>query len=120
MESITALAKNVSRHSRTSNWNRDRRREPRAHTAALALLLQEDLGELGCVLENLSPSGACVYLNVAMTPGTRGSLHVSDIIRKVTVKHCQSIERGFKVGLQFTDGRWPERVTGPFHWIRKR
>jgi hypothetical protein len=118
MDSITALAKNVSKHSKSRNANRDRRREPRARTAAIARLTQQDRGEVECVLENLSVSGACVYLNTELEPGTLGSLYVSNIVRDVIVEYCNPCERGFKIGLQFTRGRWPEQVIGPFHWIR--
>ena len=58
------------------NWNRDRRREPRAQTACDTTVEQAGSWESECVLENLSLSGACVYLNVELTPGTRASLHV--------------------------------------------
>jgi hypothetical protein len=118
MDSITALAKDVSKHSKIRNANRDRRRDPRARTAAIAKLTQQDLGEIECVLENLSVSGACVFLNTELAPGTCGSLHVSNIVREMIVEYCNPCERGFKIGVQFKGGRWPEQVIGPVYWIR--
>jgi hypothetical protein len=119
MNSINALAMGVAGHT-PKNVSTDRRREPRALTAAIAQLVQADLCEAECVLENLSLTGACVYVPTKLATGARASLVVSSVERDVIVKHCSPHARGFKVGLEFVNERWPERIVGPFHWIRPR
>jgi hypothetical protein len=117
MNSINALAIGVAGHT-PKNASTDRRREPRALTAAIAQLVQADLCEIECVLENLSLTGACVYVQTRLTAGAHAWLIVSTVERNVIVKHCSPHGRGFKVGLEFVNEHWPERVVGPFHWIR--
>ena len=118
MNSINALAKVVSGCTEANDVNIDRRREPRALTAAIAQLVQDDLREWECVVENLSLTGACVYLKVRLDTDIRATLIVANIQREVIVKYSNPCANGFKVGLEFADERWPERVTGPVHWIR--
>jgi hypothetical protein len=117
MNSINALAMSVAGHT-PKVVSIDRRREPRALTAALAQLVQADLYDLECVVENLSHRGACVFMQTKAAVGSEASLIVSGIERDVIVKHCKPHARGFKVGLEFVNDRWPERIVGPFHWIR--
>lgn len=118
MNSINALAKGVSAYKECNDVNIDRRREPRALTAAIAQLVQDDICECECVLENLSLTGACVYLKVRLETGTQASLIVANIRREVIIKYSNPCANGFNVGLEFADEPWPERVTGPVHWIR--
>ena len=117
MNSINALAMSVAGHA-SKNVSTDRRREPRALTAAMAQLVQADLCEIECVLENLSRMGACVYVQTRLTAGSHASLIVSSVERDVVVKYCNAQARGFRVGLEFVNDHWPEKIVGPFHWIR--
>jgi hypothetical protein len=113
MDSIHALALGVSE----GHAHPDRRLEPRALTAAIGQLTREDFSEWDCVIENLSVSGVCVYLQTKLKSGTRAALRVSNIERNVIVRYCNPDERGYKIGLQFTGKCWPERIAGPVYWF---
>lgn len=72
------------------------------------------------VLENLSPSGGCIFLYNPIAVGTEMSISVSGVKRTAIARHCEPCEDGFRVGVEFTPLPWPEPIATPFHWIGTR
>jgi len=98
---------------------KNRRAEPRALTAALIELTDKRYDMQG-VLEDLSPSGACLFVDQKLAVGTKVSLTVGEISRNATVKYRDAFENGFRVGIQFENEKWPEPIRLPVHWIPKK
>ena len=96
----------------------DRRVERRALTAAIIDITDQKTEiALRAVLEDLSPSGACVYIERKLEIGSQVSLSVGDITRTATITHRERCDGGFRLGVQFKDGKWPEPIGIPMHWI---
>ena len=97
---------------------KNRRVEPRALTAALIEVTDERYN-MQAVLEDLSPSGACLFVDRKLAVDAKVSLTVGDITRKAAVKYRDAFENGFRVGIQFENEKWPEPIRLPVHWIPK-
>jgi hypothetical protein len=94
----------------------NRRAEPRALTAALIHLADQHAG-MPAVLEDLSPSGASLYVDRKLVIGSEVTLIVGDISVTGTVKHREACDESFLIGIHFENGTWPEPITLPVHWI---
>jgi hypothetical protein len=95
----------------------DRRVEPRALTAALIDITDRHAPTpIRAVLEDLSPSGACVYVDRRFDVGAEVSLTVGDVTCTGSIAHRETCGEGFRIGVRFDD-RWPETINRPIHWI---
>jgi PilZ domain len=100
------------------NKGYERRREPRALTAAIVDLIDEHDDTTICVLEDLSPSGACIHSDIALRVGAPLTLRVASIVHDGVVKHCKPFGDGYHIGIHFAGGEWPAPIELPIHWIR--
>lgn len=96
----------------------ERRREARALTAALIQVTDEFEDLSTCVLEDLSPSGARVYADIALQEGMKVTLKVESVTHSGLVRHCERQGDGYSVGICFHQGEWPAPIQFPVHWIR--
>ena len=96
----------------------DRRRHPRALTAALIAITDEFNDESTCVLEDLSASGACVHSDIAIGACTQVTMKSASVIQTGVVKYCTPRDGGFSIGIEFAEGEWPFPIEFPIHWIR--
>jgi hypothetical protein len=94
----------------------NRRSETRSLTSALIALTDRGV-EMPAVLEDLSPSGACLYVDRKLDIGSRVSLTVGEISCVATVKHIEAHEDIYYIGVQFQNGKWPEPIGVPIHWV---
>ena len=94
--------------------DKNRRVEPRALTAALIEVTDERY-HMQAVLEDLSPSGACLFVDRKLAVGAKVSLSVGEISREATVKYHDAFENGFRVGIRFDNEKWPEPIRLPIH-----
>ena len=69
------------------------------------------------VLEDLSRSGACLYVDRKLDIGASVSLTVGDISCVASVKHVAAHDGIYYIGVQFQNGKWPEPIGVPIHWI---
>ena len=95
----------------------NRRVEPRALTAAL-IKIKGRRSEMAAVLEDLSSSGASLYVERKVRIGDEVSLTVGNFACAATVKHAESCNECFRIGIQFLIGKWPGPISLPVHWIR--
>jgi hypothetical protein len=100
-----------------THTTQSRRIEPRSLTAALIHLADRHAG-MPAVLEDLSPSGASIYVDRKLVVGAEVTLIVGDITCTGTVKHLEACDESFLVGLQFQKGKWPEPISYPIHFIK--
>lgn len=98
---------------------KNRRVEPRALTAAL-IEVTDQRYDMQAVLEDLSPSGACLFVDRKLAVDAKVSLTVGDVKREATVKYNDPFENGYRVGIQFENKKWPEPIRLPIHWIPKK
>jgi len=96
----------------------DRRTEARALTAALIEVVDEYHDASTCVLEDLSPSGACIHSDLAMRVGVPVTMKAGSVVHAGVIKHCKPTVGGFHVGIEFAGGAWPDEIQFPIHWIR--
>ena len=99
-----------------SNQCVEKRSEIRALTGAGSSLVL-GIDSYTCLLENLSPSGACVYIRFPLNHGVEVSLEVAGTIRAAVVIHCGTCDEGFLIGMQFVGEKWPELINLPVHRI---
>jgi PilZ domain-containing protein len=95
----------------------DRRNEARALTAALIEVVDEYNDASTCVLEDLSPSGACIHSDLAMRVGVQVKIKAGSVIHAGVIKHCKPTEGGYHIGIEFAGGAWPDAIQFPIHWI---
>lgn len=69
------------------------------------------------VLEDLSPSGASVYVERDLPIGSQVSLTVGDITCAGSIRHREACDDSFYIGIQFQDGKWPKPVGRVIHSI---
>jgi len=73
------------------------------------------------ILEDISPSGACLEIEKLIAPGTAVSLQFSNDQCQATVKYCKCDEVKYLLGVQFEQGyRWSRRKFKPQHLIQFR
>ena len=99
-------------------FGHDRRSEARALTAALIEVVDEYNDASTCVLEDLSPSGACIHSDLAIRVGVPVTMKAGSVVHAGVIKHCKPTEGGFHVGIEFEGGAWPDEIQFPIHWIR--
>jgi hypothetical protein len=100
-----------------AHQDNNRRREPRALTAALIQIVDEYYDTSTCVLEDVSTSGARVHSDIALRVGVHLTVKAGSVAHRACVKHCKPALGGFDVGLEFVGGRWPVAIELPIHWI---
>jgi hypothetical protein len=98
------------------NFTNERRSEARARTAAVVQIFSKDT-EFPGVLENISPSGACLYVEEPIKERTKITITSGLITRTAVVTHVKNSQNGFIVGICFLEAKWPGPITTPVHWI---
>jgi hypothetical protein len=101
---------------------RERRSEPRYMCSELVKIVTHNPdgppAETVANLEDISPSGACVQLEVAIREGTDIVIVCSACLFKGTVRYCRFVEIGYDVGVEFESrGSWDRRRFEPDHLL---
>ena len=66
------------------------------------------------VLEDISPTGACLQIEIPVLVGTEVALRLGDLGFPGQVKYCTLIGGGYFVGLEFSSGqRWTKEEFDP-------
>lgn len=72
------------------------------------------------LLEDVSPEGLCINLNLPIPVGRQVHLHTKGFEGEAEVCHCELAEYGYLLGLEFADGccwepeRWrPKHLYNP-------
>ncbi len=100
----------------------ERRIEPRNMCADMVeVRWRTSSGSDGCataLLEDISPSGACLQLETALAPGTEIRWDVPNGSFAGRVRYCEYREIGYFVGVEFAEGsRWSKRAYCPRHLL---
>lgn len=69
------------------------------------------------VLEDVSPSGASVYVERIIPVGADVTLRVGNVTSAGAVKRCEPEDDGFRIGIEFHNGKWPQQIGSLIHWI---
>lgn len=78
---------------------------------------QHRISRLG-LLEDVSPGGVCVILELPVPVGVTVYLHTPGFSSKAQVRYCKPDEGGYRVGLEFEeDGAWDRRKWKPGHLL---
>jgi hypothetical protein len=73
------------------------------------------------ILEDISPSGACLEIEKPIAPGTVVALQFATDHCQASVKYCRFDEVKYLLGVQFEQGyRWSRRKFKPQHLIQFR
>ncbi|MDQ6663714.1 MAG: PilZ domain-containing protein [Acidobacteriota bacterium] len=68
------------------------------------------------LLEDISPSGACLQTDAPIPARARVRVRVRDAVVEAEVRYCAFREIGYFVGLEFPAGhRWSKRLFRPKH-----
>jgi hypothetical protein len=104
---------------------RPERREDRELCAELIRVEWEE--ELGlpasewAILDDISPSGACLEMEEAIPPGTLISIQFTGDNCKARTIYCNPERSNFLIGVQFEQGyRWSRRKFKPEHLLQFR
>jgi hypothetical protein len=99
----------------------DRRSEPRLMCAELVhVVIEGDRATHGtvAVLEDISPSGACVQLERAARQGADVEIVCAKCRLKGKVRYCRFFQIGYDVGIEFDErGAWDQRQYEPDHLL---
>jgi hypothetical protein len=100
---------------------KNRRDEPRFLCADLVRIrITDESGtqESTATLENISASGACIQLEVAVREGADVHMVCAKCRLRGKVRHCRYVQTGYDVGVEFDEpGSWtPERFS-PKHLL---
>ncbi len=106
-------------------YMRDRRAEPRMLCADLVTVeWRDDTGRRKRTianLEDISHSGACLQLDLAIPPQTRVRITYPDGVLSGAVRYCVYREIGYFVGVEFEEGsNWSRRSFKPMHLLDPR
>jgi hypothetical protein len=72
-------------------------------------------------LEDISTTGACLHLELAISPDTEVSLHYPNGKFKGKVKYCTFLDIGYFLGIEFDKGcRWSKADFKPAHLLELR
>ena len=99
---------------------RERRAEPRLWCSDLIRVRLEGGKpvELTANLEDISPSGACVQFEEAVSAGARLCLMLGRHKFRGQVTHCTHNEIGYFAGVQFDAGqKWSRQIYKPEHLL---
>jgi hypothetical protein len=73
------------------------------------------------ILEDISPSGACLVIEQPIQPNTLVSLQFESDHCQARVKYCKPDNNNYLLGVQFEQGyRWSRRKFKPRHLIQFR
>jgi hypothetical protein len=73
------------------------------------------------ILEDISPTGACLEVEEPIVPGTTVSLQFKSERCEARVKYCKQEKLNYSLGVQFEQGyRWSRRRFKPEHLIQFR
>ena len=100
----------------------ERRVEPRFLCSELIKVRLEDAGraELTAILEDISPSGACLQTEEPLALGARVCLMCRRRRLRGTVKYCVRNEIGYFSGVQFDAGhKWSRQLFEPRHMLEQ-
>lgn len=61
------------------------------------------------LLEDVSPGGLCVNLDVPVPLGQKVHLHTKGFEGEAEVRYCDLGEYGYQVGVEFVEGCWWDR-----------
>jgi hypothetical protein len=100
----------------------ERRSEPRFMCADLVTVRIEDADgarEVGANLEDISPSGACIQLDAAVTAGADVEVMCGKCRLKGKVANCRYSALGYDVGIVFNEkGSWNRKRFTPKHLLK--
>ena len=70
------------------------------------------------LLEDLSPQGACLSLDMPLTVGLRVRLETDGFGREAEVRYCELGDYGYLVGVEFAAGEeWHRQEWQPSHLL---
>ena len=70
------------------------------------------------IIEDVSPEGLCINLDVPVPVGTEVHLHTRGFQGEAEVRYSRSSEVGYLVGLEFLDGyTWDQKKWRPKHLL---
>jgi hypothetical protein len=73
------------------------------------------------ILEDISPSGACLEIEEPIPPDTIVTLHFTNDRCQARIKYCKSANINYLLGVQFEQGyRWSRRKYKPDHLLQFR
>ena len=73
------------------------------------------------ILEDISPSGACLEFEEPIAAGTAVSLHFKSERCEARIKYCKQDKTNYLLGVEFEQGyRWSRRRFKPEHLIQFR
>lgn len=102
---------------------RERRREPRQLCSDLISVLQDGSEQTAAaILEDVSPSGACVQLEAPIPVDAKLRLVVSNLDLRGNVRYCRHQKgEGYFVGVEFESGmKWSPNEYRPAHLLDPR
>jgi hypothetical protein len=77
--------------------------------------------ESRAILEDISPSGACLQLEAPVSKGARITIHVPQVVLAGRVCYCVFRDYGYFIGVQFDDGsKWSPARYKPQHLLDPR
>jgi PilZ domain len=120
----TVASKLLDRIADMWEMNHHRRQKKRNMCAELVMIGWTEDGcsrnETG-TLEDISATGACLYLEHSIPAETEVSLHYPKGKYRGKVKHCTSQEIGYLLGIEFNNGnRWSKLDFQPAHLLELR
>ena len=99
----------------------DRRSEPRFMCADLVKVRIEDAAgarEVMAILEDISPSGACIQLEAAELEGADVEVICATCRLRGRVRYCRAAPLGYDIGIAFEERRsWSRQRFAPKHLL---